>query len=184
MSDNSANVEKNIFGSLIVKGILMLILGILMMAFTFASIFVGETLAAVFLLLLGIALMTSGTTFFGEAKRTWWTIILGILVVILGICALIFPAVFALYLIYFIAAAALIGGITDLGLAIMGKSGSVNRGLMAVNGVLGIVLGVLFLLQPLMAAITIVQVGGIFLAAFGIMAIIEAFVFKKEAKTA
>lgn len=184
MSNDSDSFEKKTKSSLIVKGILMLILGILMMVFTFASVFVGETLLAVLLIFLGIAVATSGSTFFGEARRTWVSIVLGILIVVLGIVALLFPAMFTLYLMYFVAAAALIGGITDLWLAIMGKNGGVNRGLVAVNGVLGVVLGVLFLLQPLLSAFTVVQVAGIFLAASGIVAIIEAIAVNSAAKNA
>jgi uncharacterized membrane protein HdeD (DUF308 family) len=64
----------------------------------------------------------------------------------------------------------------------MGKSGQINRALVAVSGVLGIILGVIFLLKPLLSAILLVEVGGIFFFAFGIVAIIEAIGVKSFAK--
>ncbi len=169
------------FGSLLAKGILMIILGILMMVFTLASLFVSEILLAILLMFVGITLLTAGTTLFGEAKRTWWVVVLGILVILFGILALIFPGIMIVYAMYVLAAAALIGGLTDLALAIMGKSAQVNRGLLAVSGILGIILGILFLINPVISVFTIIEIAGIFFFAFGIIAIIEAFMAKSVA---
>jgi len=182
MTQNSCPACGNPFGSLLAKGILMIILGILMMVFTFAAVIVGETLLVVFLIFIGIALLTSGTTFFGEVKRTWWVIVLGILAILLGIMMIIFPGMMLVYTMYFIAAAALVGGVTDLALAIMGKSGQINRVLVAISGILGIALGIIFMLKPLLSALTLAQVGGIFFFAFGLVAIIEAFGLKCAGK--
>ncbi len=169
------------FGSLLAKGILMIILGILMMVFTLASLFTFDILLAILLIFVGITLLTAGTTFFGEVKRTWWVILLGILVIIFGILALIFPVIMLVYAMYVLAAAALIGGVTDLALALMGTSAQVNRGLLAVSGILGIILGVLFLIKPVILAFEFVEIAGIFFFAFGIVAIIEAFMAKSAA---
>ncbi len=169
------------FGSLLAKGILMIILGILMMVFTLASLFFIETLMAILLIFVGITLLTTGTTFFGEVKRTWWVIVLGILVILFGILTVIYPETMLVYAMYVLAAAALIGGVTDLALALMGTSAQVNRGLLAVSGILGIILGILFLITPFISAFTIVDFVGIFFFAFGIVAIIEAFMAKSAA---
>ena len=169
------------FGSLLAKGILMIILGILMMVFTLASLFASEILLAILLIFVGITLLTSGTTFFGQPKRTWWVVVLGILVILFGILTLINPGIMLVYAMYVLAAAALIGGVTDLALALMGQTAQMNRGPVAVSGILGIILGVLFLINPVIAAFTIVQIAGIFFFAFGIIAIIEAFMAKSAA---
>jgi len=156
----------------------MIILGILMLVFTLASLFASEIILAILLIFVGITLLSAGSTFFGQPTCTWWVFLLGILVIIFGILTLIFPAIMLVYAMYVLAAAALIGGLTDLALALMGKSGQVNRGLVAVSGILGIILGVLFLINPVISAFTIVQIAGIFFFAFGIIAIIEAFMSK------
>ena len=178
MTENSCPTCSNTFGSLLAKGVLLIILGILMMVFTLASLFAGEILLAVLLIFVGITLLTAGTTFLGEVKRTWWVVVLGILVILFGVLTLIFPGIMLVYAMYVLAAAALIGGVTDLAVALMGNSAQFNRGLLAVSGILGIILGVLFLINPVITASTIIEIAGIFFFAFGIVAIIEAFMAK------
>ena len=89
-----------------------------------------------------------------------------------------------LYIVYLIAITSFISGFTDLALAISDKCGLANRALVAVSGVLGIILGILFIISPFVGAFVIVQVTGIFLLAFGILAIAEGFLAKKAVQTA
>ena len=128
---------------------------------------------------MGIALIASGSTFFGQLQRTWWVVVLGILAIILGIISLISPIIGVEILVYIIAICSFIGGVTDLYLGIMGRNGAVNRALVIISGILGIILGVVFHLLPLFSAGVIVQVAGIFLIAFGIVAFIEALMLKQ-----
>lgn len=174
----------DLFNSLLVKGVLMVLLGIILLVFTFGSLFAIELLIGLILVILGLQLITSGSTFLGEYKRTWWVIVLGVLAILLGFLTFIFPAVMLVYVMYIIAFTIFISGITDLGLAIMNKCGETNRALIAITGVLGIVLGVMFMITPLASAYTLVQVTGIFLLAFGIIAVIEAFMVRKHPKEA
>lgn len=183
MNETESPMGGDHFKSLLVKGILMIILGIIMLAFTFSSILAINYLFDIVLIILGIQLLTSGTTFLDEYKRTWWVILLGILAIIFGIVAFVFPAVMTLYIMYLIAITSLISGFTDLALAISDKCGMANRVLVAISGILGVILGILFILYPFMEAWVIVQVTGIFLLAFGILAIAEGFMAKKAVQT-
>ena len=172
------------FGALFGRGILITILGILMIVFTYASILIGDVLAAVLLIFLGISVLTTGPAFFGREKRTWWMVILGILIIIIGILGILFPVMFTVYLVYLAAFAALFSGITDLVAAFTGKIGTAGKILSGISGVLGILLSILFLAQPLISAFTIIDVAGMFLIAFGVLAIIEAFIVRSAAKKA
>ncbi|MCZ0862683.1 HdeD family acid-resistance protein [Methanocorpusculum vombati] len=184
MTETESPIGVDIFKSLLLKGILMIILGVIMMIFTFGSILAIDYLFGIVLIILGIQLLTSGSTFLGEYKRTWWVILLGILAIIFGIVAFVFPTMMTLYIVFMIAITSLISGFTDLALAISDKCGVANRALVAISGVLGIILGILFIISPLVGAYVIVQVTGIFLLAFGILAIAEGFMVKKAVQTA
>lgn len=172
------------FGALLGRGILVTLLGILMIVFTYASIIVGDMLAAVLMIFLGISVITAGPVFFGREKRTWWMVALGIIVIIAGILGILFPVMFTVYLVYMAAFAALVSGASDLVVAFTKQIGTANRVLSGISGVLGILLGILFISQPFISAFTIVDVGGMFLVAFGIIAVIEAFIVRKAAKNA
>lgn len=183
MTETESPIGGDVFKSLLLKGILMIILGIIMMIFTFSSILAIDYLFGIVLIILGIQLLTSGSTFLGEYKRTWWVILLGILAIIFGIVAFVFPTMMTLYIVYMIAITSLISGFTDLALAISDKCGQANRALVAISGVLGVILGILFIISPIVGAYVIVQVTGIFLLAFGILAIAEGFMAKKAVQT-
>ena len=175
MSETEIPIGVDIFKSLLIKGIMMIILGVIMLVFTFSSILALDYLFGIVLIVLGIQLLTSGSTFLGEYKRTWWVILLGILAIIIGIFAFVFPAMMTLYIVYLIAITSFISGFTALALAISDKCGLANRALVAVSGVLGIILGILFIIPPFVGAFGIVQVTGFFLLAFGILAFAEGF---------
>jgi uncharacterized membrane protein HdeD (DUF308 family) len=157
----------------------MIILGIIMLRFTFSSILAVELLLGLVLILLGIQMLTSGSTLLGEYRKTWWVIILGVLMIILGILAFIFPVIMLVYIMYLIAFTTLISGFTDLALAVMNKCGETNRVLIAITGILGVLLGILFLWNPFESAFVLAQVTGIFLLAFGLIAAVEAFTVRK-----
>lgn len=178
MTETTLPVCGDLFKSLLLKGILMILLGVIMLAFTFSSILAIDYLFGIVLIVLGIQLLTSGSTFLGEYKHTWWVILLGILAIIFGILAFIFPAMMTLYIVYLIAITAFISGFTDLALAITNKTGPAHRVLVAISGVLGIVLGILFIVMPYTGAVVLVQVTCIFLLVFGILAIAEGFMAK------
>ena len=184
MTETETPIGGDLFKYLLIKGIMMIILGVIMLVFTFSSILALDYLFGIVLIVLGIQLLTSGSTFLGEYKRTWWVILLGILAIIIGIFAFVFPAMMTLYIVYLIAITSFISGFTDLALAISDKCGLANRALVAVSGVLGIILGILFIISPFVGAFVIVQVTGIFLLAFGILAIAEGFLAKKAVQTA
>ena len=184
MTETESPIGGDIFKSLFLKGILMIILGVIMMIFTFSSILAIDYLFGIVLIILGIQLLTSGSTFLGEYKRTWWVILLGILAIIFGIVAFVFPAMMTLYIVYLIAITSFISGFTDLALAISDKCGLANCALVTLSGVLGVILGILFIISPFVGAYVIVQVTGIFLLAFGILAIAEGFMVKKAVQAA
>lgn len=189
MSENSIEtaVTKSIFGGLLAKGLIMILIGVLFTVFTNVSGFAVEILTAILLLLIGIALTTSGATFFGFAKRTWWVIILGIALIILSIIMIFYPLFGMEIAVYLIAAAAFIGGLTDLYMGIFGKNFGISgaeKAFVILSGILGIALGVVFIIVPLMSAFTLVWAAGLFLIAFGVLSIAEAVTVKVSSKSA
>ncbi|MEE1136049.1 MAG: hypothetical protein UHU36_04230 [Methanocorpusculum sp.] len=65
-----AELQAPSFGAILGRGILVTLLGIMMIVFTYASILVGDVLAAVLLIFLGISIITTGPVFFGREKNT------------------------------------------------------------------------------------------------------------------
>ena len=173
------------FGALIGKGVLLIILGVLIGVFTLASTFVAVTMLSILLIFLGVALLCGGTSF---GKSGVASVVLGILVIILGIITLVNPGAFEVFLVYFIAIAAIIQGLFSLVTGIMG-AGAGNRVMNIIIGILGIAVGVAiivlsFTLTPVIVGIIMMYVIGIFLIVIGILSIIQAILIKSAQKKA
>lgn len=180
------------FGALIGRGVLLIILGVLIMVLINSSIFgaitastIPAVLLAILLIFFGITLLCGGTSF---GKSGVASIVLGILVIILGIITLVNPAAFEAFLVYFIAAVAVINGIFSLVTGIMG-AGTGNRVMNIIIGILGIAVGIAifalsFTLTPVVMGVVIMYVIGIFLIIVGIISIIQAILVKSAEKKA
>lgn len=169
------------FGSLLGRGILMLLLGILILVFpVFAGLFTS-VMTSILLIMLGIAIISYGCTLVGKAAKPWakiLLIILGVIVFVLGIISFIMPLETLIALTLIIAVGFFINGVAELGIAIFGGVPTAARVLAGITGVLGIILGVLFILQPFSSFVILLTVTGVFLFVFGLFAIIEALIFR------
>jgi uncharacterized membrane protein HdeD (DUF308 family) len=113
-----------------------------------------------------------------ELARGWslpvhnwgWFMLRGVLALILGVCAIIFPlsALFAFTLIF--AAYAFVDGIFSLVAGIRGAQAGERWGALVFRGITGILVGVIFLLLPLIATVTYAYLSVIMLAVWSVIA--------------
>lgn len=169
----------------------MIILGILIAVFVFASVFAVSILLSMLLIVLGIAMICGISNLKGLSV---FGIVFGILFVILGVVTLINPTLIPTIIPYVIGGGALVWGIINL---ISGIAGSgVNRGVSIAVGILGIIFGILLfccifnvasVFGPEIAGFltysVLVQVAGIFLVISGILTLIEGCCMPSNPKT-
>lgn len=112
--------------------------------------------------------------------RNWWTFTLrGIIAIIFGIVAFIWPTITALALVYLFAIFAFVEGIWGLvGAFSYGMSGS-QRFLMVLIGLLGLAVGVAAVVYPGITALSIVIVVSWWAIITGIMGLVVAFEMRK-----
>jgi len=166
----------------ILKAIIFALFGIFFLVFPFATLNLGAYLIAFFLLFISIAALFSGFAAFGEPKTTWWMIVLGIIGIVIAIISFINPAFMIAFGTICVGIIALISGLTDLILAFSHGLSAGIRILTFILGLLGIAIGLIFLINPLLGADVLVIVLGIFLILGGIVALIEGILYKKEFK--
>ena len=175
------------FGTLLCKGIVLIIIGVLAMILINTSFFgpvtaseIPTILLAVFLILFGVTLLVGGA---GTGKMGVAPAILGILVIIVGIIALCNPLMFAIdMLAYLIAAVALITGIFNIIAGVAG-GGGISRVFGIIIGVIGVIVGLLifgtaFNLISFLTAPALVYVAAVFLIVYGIFSVIQAIAAK------
>jgi uncharacterized membrane protein HdeD (DUF308 family) len=158
----------------LVRGIAAILFGIL--TFVWPKL----TLSAL-VLLFGVFAVISGITAVAAALRNTgeqgWGLLLfeGILSILAGVIALVWPGVTALAFLYLLAAWAILIGILEI-IAPLSFPMSGGRALLtALSGVLSIVFGILIAEQPSSGLLTVVWLIGIYAVLLGIMYIAVYF---------
>ena len=106
----------------------------------------------------------------------WWVMILeGVLGIVAGIAAFLFPGAAVLTLLYIIAFWAVVTGILEIISAIELRKQIDNEWMMILSGIASIIFGVLLVLFPVTSTLTLLWLFGGISVAFGVLLVILAF---------
>jgi uncharacterized membrane protein HdeD (DUF308 family) len=112
--------------------------------------------------------------------RYWWAVALrGVVAVLFGIMALIWPSITLLVLVVLFGAYALVDGVVTLGSAIFGPNRG-RRGWLIVEGIADIVIGVITLAWPGITTLVLLWVIAAWALVTGIMEIVAAIRLRRE----
>ena len=163
------------WSTILVRGIISLVLGILILVWP------GLTLG-VFLLLFGVFVFVDGAFLLvdaiGRATRgqSWVLRLLGGLIGIgVGVVTFVWPGITALVLVYIIAAWALATGIIEIVTAIEFHRELTGEWLLAAAGIISVLFGLLLFINPAAGALALAALIGIYFLIVGILLIILAF---------
>lgn len=155
---------------LALRGVLAMLFGIMailwpLMAFTVLAIFFGA-----YFLVDGVFALVAA--FLGRGSEPWWALLLeGLVGIIIGGLLLINPGFADEVLLIVIACWFIVTGIFEIVAAIMLRKAIVGEFWLVLSGILSVVFGVLALIRPVVAAITIAWLIGIYSIFFGAMLI-------------
>ncbi|THV41738.1 HdeD family acid-resistance protein [Glycomyces buryatensis] len=161
------------------RGIITLLFGAL------AVFWPGITLLALVILFGAYAIVDGITAIvMGMRKETGrgWTIFIGVMGVIAGLIALVWPGISALALLYVIAFWALVLGIGYIvkGFGVKGDAG--GRWMLVFSGLVGVILGILLLARPGEGAVALVLTIGFLALIWGVITIISSIRLRRLAK--
>lgn len=157
----------------VVTGLLMIVLGGLFLARPGLSLASVILLIGTFSIAYGVFLAVSGIA--GRQESRGWAIAVGVLAVIMGIVVLAWPAATSLAVLYIIAFWALITGVADLAAALMKGHTGGQRLWLAIVGLLGVVIGIVFLVNPGSGILALLWLAGIYLVVLGVLRIMAGF---------
>lgn len=168
----------------LLRGLLLIILG------TYALFRPGLTavaltqVLAVFVIVDGILAIIAGVL--GETPSRGWTIVRGVLAILIGIFVFGHPvvvgAITATMVLYVIAFGAILSGVLEIVAATRDRKEIDGKAWLIVAGALAILFGVLLLMAPLAFGALIVRILGTYATIFGISLITLAFQVRKLAK--
>jgi uncharacterized membrane protein HdeD (DUF308 family) len=165
--------------SLALRGIVAVLFGLLAIV---ATKFVLDFLVYIFGFFAIISgIMNAGVGISSEKTELpkWLLVVTGVLGILLGIFALLTPLIIAMTITMFIAAWALITGVSELGLAFSSKTAP-HRALLALSGIIGLAFAIVLVLTPILGAYALVIVLGIYALIFGFISIFLGLSMGKE----
>ncbi|MGH2495323.1 MAG: HdeD family acid-resistance protein [Ktedonobacteraceae bacterium] len=115
--------------------------------------------------------------------RHWWvSLVRGILALVFGIIALADPLIVLLAFIYVFAVYAILDGITTIVVSLQERSSSRTWWMLLLEGVVGIIFGILVLVWPVKTALVLLYLVAIWALMTGVLKISAAFVVAGSAR--
>ena len=168
--------------SMILRGVIAILFGVLALFWPSLTLEILIFIFAFYALIDGfIAIFISISS---AKKHTQWGIFLfeGIIGLLIGIIALVWPGITMVILLYIIAVWAILTGLLELFGAIAIPWEAATRWLLGFGGVLSLILGVLMFVFPITSLFVIVILLGIYALVFGILMIVFGIKLRASSK--
>jgi len=158
----------------LLRGIAAILFGILTLVWPNLSLTVLVYLFGVFAVVSGITAVAAALR---NREEQGWGLLLfeGLLGILAGVVALIWPGITALAFLYLLAAWAIITGILELVAPLWFPMRGGRAVLMVLAGLVSIVFGILIAAQPAAGLLTVVWLIGVYAIVFGVMFIVVYF---------
>ena len=185
--DTNVKAAKAVWWLVLMRGILGVIFGVIFGVIALVSpdiaLLTLVWLFGFYAILDGIAAIVIGIRTRGEPHWVW-TIVQGVVSVLAGAIALIWPGVTALTLLFVVAFWAIVLGIGEIGGAFASRNSASNAwGWTLAAGILNVIFGVLLLIWPASGILTLIWLVGIFTLAGGIALIVLALRVRSVTKS-
>jgi uncharacterized membrane protein HdeD (DUF308 family) len=183
MDTTVQSVAKTVWWLVLLRGVLMVLFGIIALVSPGIALLTLVWVFGFYAILDGVAAVALGIRTRGEPHWVW-TLVQGVVSVLAGLVALVWPGVTALALLFLIAFWAILLGVGEIGGAFAARRlGSDAWVWTLAAGVLNVVFGVLLLVWPGSGILTLVWLVGIFAVAGGIALIVLALRVRSVARS-
>ena len=150
--------------ALALRGLAAILFAIVAFVWTGVALTFLVFLTGAFMLVTGVLALIAGVM-----GRSWMLGLQGILGIIVGVVAFLWPGITALALVYLVALWAILTGATELAAAFLLRRVLRNEWLLVVGGVISIVFAVLLIANPLAGMLTITWLFGAYALLSGVL---------------
>ena len=170
----TAGVGRN-WWALVLRGILAVIFGILIIVSPGIALTSLILVLGAYFLVDGI-FAVAGALAHRDHYHPWWlTLVEGIIGIIAGIAAFVYPGLTALTLLYVLAVWAILTGIFEVVAAVQLRKVVQGEWLLAVSGVLSVLFGILLIVFPGTGILALLTVLAAYAIIFGVLLIVLGF---------
>ena len=170
--------------ALALRGLAAIIFGILAFVWPGITLWALILLFGAYMLVDGVFAIVAAVRAAGDDARWWLLLVEGILGVLAGIVAFVWPGLTALALLYFVAAWAIVTGIFEIVGAIRLRREIEGEWALILGGALSVLFGVLLVaVGPGVGLLSLVWLIGVYAVAFGVLLLILGFRVRNERST-
>ena len=166
----------------LVRGILALIFGIVALVFPAAAFLSLVLVFGAFALVDGIFAIISAFTSNAKSENWWWLILEGVVGILIGVLTVIQPAAMGAAWVYLIAAWAIVSGSIELMAAYQFRDVIRREWLLALDGAIAILFGLVLIVFPSAGALAVVWLIGAFAIVSGVILLVIAFRLRGRAR--
>ncbi|MGW0805673.1 HdeD family acid-resistance protein [Nonomuraea sp. NPDC002799] len=164
---------------LLVRGVAAIIFGILALLWPGITVLVLVICFGAYALVSGVFELIAG--FRHGVRSRAWLIISGIVSILAGIVAFVWPGITSLALLYIVAFWAIIAGVSEIVAGIHLRKVIDTEWMLIVGGVLSVIFGVLLLVWPGAGLLSLAWLVAVFAILYGIAMVVLSFQVKKHA---
>lgn len=177
-----SNFTSKVWWIPVLRGVIAVLFGILLLVWPAATVFVLAIAFGIFAIADGIVVIISAIAG-GKAPSRGWRITNGILNIIIGVMILLWPAATILVALIFVAVWALISGIMAItdGITLHSVTDS-GWGWYIAWGVISVLFGILLVISPGIAAVTLIYLVAFYAVMAGALLIAAGFGIRSFAK--
>lgn len=163
---------------LALRGVLALLFGVLALVWPGVTVLALALLFAAYAVVDGIGMVVSGLSR-GDRGRRWSYVLAGVVGIVAGLLAALWPAVTALALVLLAGVWAIVTGVLEIVAAVRLRRELTGEWVPALLGALSVVAGVLILVRPDLGALALATVLGVYALLAGVVLLVAAWRVRK-----
>src|SRR3954454_9009300 len=163
---------------LALRGVLALIFGVLALVWPGVTVLALALIFAAYAVVDGVGMVVSGLSR-GDGGRRWSYVLAGVVGIVAGVLAAVWPAVTALALVLLAGGWAIVTGVLEIVAAVRLRRELTGEWVPALLGALSVIAGVLILLRPDVGALALATVLGVYALLAGVVLLVAAWRVRK-----
>ena len=160
---------------LVLRGVLAVLFGIAAWVWPGLTLTVLVAFFGAYALVDGVFAVVAGIASYGENRRWWAELLVGIAGIVAGIMTWVWPGLTTLALLYLIAAWAIATGVFEIAAAIELRRAIENEWLLGLGGLASVLFGLLLIVFPGEGALGLLWLIGAYAVLFGVLLIALGF---------
>jgi uncharacterized membrane protein HdeD (DUF308 family) len=150
------------------RGVVSLVFGIVVLLWPDVTVLALALVFAAYVVVDGIGMVVTGLGGVRDGSRRWWYVLAGVVGIVAGVIAALWPAITALALVVLVGAWAVVTGAMEIAAAVRARR-LPGRWVLAGAGVISLIAGVIILVRPDVGAIALATVLGSYAVVVGLV---------------